>query len=136
MVTVSSLCKGKDMFMLGQQCTHHNQSMLLLWQRYIHTTLYKTTLHLLYICLVLHMPTVCLQQILIASISRPTIQYKYFTEFLPTDLEVPSTSPTRGEIFSTVNGIPLHTAFHYHPSIVLISPTHHPDMTEIMFKRT
>ena len=28
--------------------------------------------------------------------------------------------PARGEIFSTVNGVPLHTAFHYHPPIVLI----------------
>ena len=27
---------------------------------------------------------------------------------------------TRGEIFSTVNGVPLHTVFHYHPNIVLI----------------
>ena len=38
----------------------------------------------------------------------------------PTDLAVPSSIPARGEIFSTVNGVPLHTAFHYHPSIVLI----------------
>ena len=38
----------------------------------------------------------------------------------PTDLAVPSSSPARGEIFSTVNGIPLHTAFHYHSPIVLI----------------
>ena len=27
----------------------------------------------------------------------------------PTDLAVPSSSPARGEIFSTVNGVPLHT---------------------------
>ena len=32
----------------------------------------------------------------------------------------PSSILTRGEIFSTVNGVPLHTAFHYHPNIVLI----------------
>ena len=38
----------------------------------------------------------------------------------PTDLAVPSSIPARGEIFSTVDGVPLHTAFHYHPSIVLI----------------
>ena len=37
-----------------------------------------------------------------------------------TDLAVPSSSPARGEIFSTINRIPLHTAFHYHPPIVLI----------------
>ena len=38
----------------------------------------------------------------------------------PTDLAVPSSIPTRGEIFSTVNGVPLHTAFHYQHLIVLI----------------
>ena len=38
----------------------------------------------------------------------------------PTDLAVPSSIPARGKIFSTVNGAPLHTAFHYQPLIVLI----------------
>ena len=38
----------------------------------------------------------------------------------PTDLAVPSSIPTRGEIFSAVNGVPSHTAFHYQPLIVLI----------------
>ena len=38
---------------------------------------------------------------------------------LPTDLAFPSSSPARGEIFSTVNGIPFHTVFHYQPPIVL-----------------
>ena len=38
----------------------------------------------------------------------------------PFDLAVPSSSPARGEIFLTVNGVPSHTAFHYHPPIVLI----------------
>ena len=38
----------------------------------------------------------------------------------PTDLAVLSSIPTRGEIFSTVNRVPLHTAFHYQPLIVLI----------------
>ena len=38
----------------------------------------------------------------------------------PTDLAVPSSCTARGEIFSTVNGIPLHTAFHYHLPIVLM----------------
>ena len=38
----------------------------------------------------------------------------------PTDLAVPSLRPARGEIFSTVNRVPLHTAFHYHLPIVLI----------------
>ena len=39
---------------------------------------------------------------------------------LPTDLGIPSWSPTWGEIFSTIGGVPLHTAFHYRPLIVLI----------------
>ena len=30
----------------------------------------------------------------------------------PTDPVVPDSSPARGQIFSTVNGVPLHTAFH------------------------
>ena len=37
-----------------------------------------------------------------------------------TDLAVPSSSPARGDIFSTVNGVPLHTAFNYQSLIVLI----------------
>ena len=36
------------------------------------------------------------------------------------DLAVPNSIPARGRIFSTVNGVPLHTAFHYQPLIVLI----------------
>ena len=38
----------------------------------------------------------------------------------PTDLAVPSSIPTQCEILSTVNGVPLHTALHYQPLIVLI----------------
>ena len=38
----------------------------------------------------------------------------------PTDLAVPSWIPARGKIFSTVNGVPLHTSFHYHLPVVLI----------------
>ena len=38
----------------------------------------------------------------------------------PTDLAVPDSSAARGEILSTINGVPMHTAFHYHPSIILI----------------
>ena len=38
----------------------------------------------------------------------------------PTDLAVPSWSLARGEIFSTVNGVTLHTAFQNYPPIVLI----------------
>ena len=37
-----------------------------------------------------------------------------------TDLVDWSLIPARGEIFSTVNGVPLHTAFHYQTPIVLI----------------
>ena len=43
-----------------------------------------------------------------------------WVKWWPTDLEVPGSSPTRGEIFLTINGVPLHTAFHYHPPIVLL----------------
>ena len=46
----------------------------------------------------------------------------------PADLAVPTSSPARGEIFFTINGIPLPTAFHYRP--------HRPDMTAILLKRT
>ena len=38
----------------------------------------------------------------------------------PAVLAVQSSSPTCSEIFSTVNGAPLHTAFHYQPLIILI----------------
>ena len=38
----------------------------------------------------------------------------------PTDLAVGSSSPTQGKIFSTLNGVPLHTAFHYQPVIIMI----------------
>ena len=33
----------------------------------------------------------------------------------PPDPAVSRSIPTRGVIFTTVNGVPLHTAFHYHP---------------------
>ena len=33
----------------------------------------------------------------------------------PTDLAIPDSSLAQDEIFSTVKGVPLHTAFHYHP---------------------
>ena len=38
----------------------------------------------------------------------------------PTDLAVLDSSAARGEILSTVNGVSMHTAFYYHPSIILI----------------
>ena len=38
----------------------------------------------------------------------------------PTDLVVPSSRPAVGEILPSVNGVPLHKAFHYHRFIVLI----------------
>ena len=38
----------------------------------------------------------------------------------PADLEVPSSIPAHGEIFSAVNEVPLQTAFHDQPSIILI----------------
>ena len=47
----------------------------------------------------------------------------------PSGLACPSSSPAQGKIFSTMNRVPLHTAF-------LLSSAHHPDMTEILLKRT
>ena len=38
----------------------------------------------------------------------------------PTDLAVSGSSSAQGEIFATLNGVPLQTAFHYHPAITLI----------------
>ena len=38
----------------------------------------------------------------------------------PTDLAIPSLNPARGEFFSAINEVLLHTAFHYHQSVVLI----------------
>ena len=46
----------------------------------------------------------------------------------PTDPAVPNSSPARDEIFSTVNEVPLHTAFHYFHY-------HRPDTTEMLFKK-
>ena len=58
----------------------------------------------------------------------PGAKVAQYVKRWPSDLALPGSSPTRGEI-STVNGVSLHTAFHYHPA-------HHPDMTEILMKRT
>ena len=43
-----------------------------------------------------------------------------WVKFWPADLVAPGLSPARCEIFSTVNEVPLHTAFHYHLPIILI----------------
>ena len=43
----------------------------------------------------------------------------------PNDLAVPGSSLPPGELFSNVNWIPLHIAFHYHPPIVLIWLKYH-----------
>ena len=45
----------------------------------------------------------------------------------PTDPAVTSSCPARGEIFSIVNGVQVHTAFHYRPA-------HCPDVTENCWK--
>ena len=41
----------------------------------------------------------------------------------PVDLAVPSSSHARGEIFSNVNGVPLHTT------------SYRPDMTDLLFQK-
>ena len=46
----------------------------------------------------------------------------------PTDLAVQSSSSAQGKIFLTANRVPLHS--------LSLSSAHHPDMTEILLKRT
>ena len=46
-----------------------------------------------------------------------------------TDLAVPSLSPARGEIFSTVNGKSISNS-------LLLASSHRPDMTNILLKMT
>ena len=58
-------------------------------------------------------------------VARLGASVTYWAKRWLTDLAVPGSSPTRGEIFTTVNGVPLHTAFH-----------NHPPMTEILLKTT
>ena len=50
----------------------------------------------------------------IHNLGAPVVQ---FDKYWSTDLAVPLSSHARGKIFSTVNGVPLHTAFHCHPPI-------------------
>ena len=61
---------------------HHDRFTFLPRQRYVHTTLYKTTLRLFHVRPVLNTSIVRLYQVLTASMARPTIKYKYLTEFL------------------------------------------------------
>ena len=48
----------------------------------------------------------------------------------PTDLVVLGSSHAWSEIFSAINGAPLHTAFHYHLPIFLVWP--HPSTAPVM----
>ena len=52
-------------------------------------------------------------------INRATGTAQWFKR-RPADLVVPSLSSAGGEIFSAVNRVPLHTAFHYQTLIILI----------------
>ena len=76
--TVPRFCKDKDTFILRQYCTH--STLRSARAKIIHSMLFKTTLRLLYIHSVLNKSDVRLQQVLIASMSRPAILNKYFTE--------------------------------------------------------
>ena len=71
----------------------------------------------------------CKQTVLILIICRVLWNLSWVcTVCIPLQNGFPGSSiPTRGEIFSNVNGVALHTAFHYH---------HCPDITEILLKRT
>ena len=71
------------------------------------TVLLKSSSHLA--CFLVHLARM--------AIGAPVTQW---VKCWPTDLAVPSSIPARGEIFSTVNAVPLHTAIHYQPPIVLI----------------
>ena len=53
---------------------------------------------------------------------RPGAPVAQWVKRWPTDLAIPSSSPARGEIISTVNEVPLQAAFHYQTLIALIWP--------------
>ena len=67
---------------LRQSRNHHDRFTFLPRKRYVHTTLYKTTLRLFHVRPVLNMFVVRLYQVLAASMARPAIKYEYLTEFL------------------------------------------------------
>ena len=79
---------------LRQSRNHHDRFTFLPRQRYVHTTLNKTTLHLFHVRPVLNTSVVRLYQVLTASMSRPAIKYKYLTEFLTFSLVFPLLSCT------------------------------------------
>ena len=64
------------------------------------------------------------KNIFIDVIGAPVSQW---VKHWPTDLTVSDSSPTPCKFFSNINGVPLHTAFHYHLPFVL--------MTEMLLKR-
>ena len=55
-----------------------------------------------------------------ASVQDHRVMVTQWLKCRPTDLVVPGSSPAQGEILSTVNGVPFHTAFHNHLHIILI----------------
>ena len=67
---------------LHQLRNHHDHFTFLPRQRYVHTTMYKTTLPLFHVRPVLNTSVVCLYQVLIASMARQAIKFKYFTKIL------------------------------------------------------
>ena len=67
---------------LRQLRNHHDCFTFLQRQRYVHTTFSKDNITFVYVCSVLNTSVVRLYQVHIASMARPAIQYKYFTEFL------------------------------------------------------
>ena len=56
-------------------------------------------------------------RLLCLPLGAPVVQW---VKRWPANLAVPRSSPAWGRIFSTINRVPLHTAFHYHLPIVLI----------------
>ena len=62
---------------------------------------------------------VCLIQNSVITLMKGTLVVQWVKRW-PTDLAVSSSSPTGGKIFSTVEGVPLLTVFHYYLPIILI----------------
>ena len=72
-LTASILCQLRN---------HHDCFTFLQRQRYVHTTFSKDNITFVYVRSVLSTSVVRLCQVHIASMARPAIQYKYFTESL------------------------------------------------------
>ena len=55
--------------------------------------------------------------LILSNLRGPEAQY---AERWPVDLTAHVQAPVKAEIFPIINGVPLHTVFHYHPPIFLM----------------